>query len=277
MKIVIAGASGFIGKHLVSSFVGHEVIALQRSSKAILGSVTSIWDAKTPESCQSAIEKSDVVINLVGAPISLKWTEENKKLILDSRVESTEAIGQAIQRCDAPPKIWINASAMGYYGDTGERDIDETSPPGTDFLADVCKAWEASALKHDLSTKRAFMRSGMVLGKDGGALPTLAKLTKAFLGGAAGSGKQWVPWIHIEDLVGMFHLVIEKEWDGPMNGCSPNTVRNQELMAEVRKTLHRPWSPPVPAFMLGIVGKLGGPAPELTLNSCKATPSALKN
>jgi len=233
------------------------------------------WDGKSVGPWRERIGGRDtVLINLAGSPISVKWTPENRRKILDSRLEPTRAIGEAISSLNDPPRLWINASAVGYYGDRGDDFLTESAQPGTGFLADVCRQWESCA-EEAAETRLCLPRIGVVLASDGGALPVLAKLTKAFLGGAAGSGRQYMPWIHIDDLAKAFLHIVDEGIEGPVNLVAPEPARNSEFMAALRARFHRPFSPPIPAFAMRAVGSLIGPDASLVLDSVRAVPQAL--
>jgi uncharacterized protein (TIGR01777 family) len=195
---------------------------------------------------------------------------------LNSRVESTSALRDAILSSANPPKIWLNASAVGYYGNRGDEILTEESRPGTGFLPDTCIAWENSAkLPDGHPTRLALIRTGIVLGEDGGALAPLVKLTRWYLGGHAGNGQQWMPWVHIVDLCKAYEYAIKEPITGPLNASAPNPVTNADFMRSLRHVLNRPWSPPVPEFALKIVGATTGPDASVILDSIRAVPKAL--
>jgi uncharacterized protein (TIGR01777 family) len=276
-KLVLAGGSGFIGKALVNHFSDWDVVLLTRGN--FLSQTRSVqWDGRSQGAWAKEVDGADAVINLAGAPITLKWTPENRKKIVDSRVESTTAIGQAISEASNPPPVWVNSSAVGFYGNRGDEVLDEGSSAGSGFLAEACQAWEEAMLAISLpKTRCSLMRTGIVLGRGGGALDPLSKLAKVGLGGSAGDGAQWIPWIHIEDLCRMCRWMLEAG-TGPVNGCAPEPARNRDFMAALRHAVKRPWSPPVPRPVLQIVGKLFGPDPETILGSTRVVPRfALEN
>ena len=279
MKAIIAGGSGFIGRALIEEFSngGYEVAVLSRSNKAIRDAETIQWDGKTVGPWAESLEGADAILNVVGENVFTHWTDEKKARLMNSRVEPTKAIAQAIDQCKNPPASWVNASAVGYYGDTGDTQVTETSPPGNDFLAEICKNWEAAQAECTCQhTKKCAVRIGFVLGKDGGAFPILRKLTKSFLGSQQGSGKQWVPWIHVEDLARVFRLCVEQRLESPIKGVGSQPVTNAELMSTLRKQMHRPWTPPAPklAFALGSLVTL--PPTGVTLASQRAMPARLE-
>ena len=273
-KIVIAGGSGFIGNALILELkADYEVVILSRSAKLIEDATVAQWTGHDLGDWTTYVDGAFALINLVGEPITLPWTDENKKKILDSRVESTTLMAKAIRTVKAPPKVWINASAVGYYGDTGDEVKDETSPAGDDFLAETCLAWERAQDETEVpQTRKVKLRVGFVLGRDGGAFPQLAKLTKGFLGGAVGNGHQWVPWIDLRDLARMFRWAAETEIKGHINGVGPEPVQKKDLMAAMRHAAHRPWSPPAPAFAVKLAGSVIGMQTDVALVSQRAVP-----
>lgn len=275
-RVVLAGGAGFVGRALIREFVdaGYEVVVLSRSGKAVEGTTVARWDGANLGDWVSYLDGASAVVNLAGEPVTLRWTDENKRKILESRVESTALIGKAIRGCGTPPQVWVNASAVGYYGDTGDTQMDEASPAGEGFLAETCLAWERAQEEAETpSTRKARVRIGFVLGRDGGAFPELAKLTKRFLGGAQGSGRQWIPWIDVRDLARLFRWVVEGETKGALNGVGPSPVRNGELMEAMRKAGHRPWSPPAPGFAIKLAGAFMGMQTDVALVSQRAVPT----
>lgn len=273
LKVVIAGASGLIGQALVNALSGHEVVALNRSAKPQAGARVVQWDGASLGSWERELEGADALVNLAGAPVTLKWTKENKRLITESRVHTTEMLSQAVAACNEPPKVWVNGSAVGFYGDTGDTTVDEAAPSGKGFLPELCLAWERAVDFAPSPTRKVLLRTGVVLSNHGGAFPPLLKLAKLFLGGPAGKGKQWMPWIHIEDEVRLIQWCFDNDVRGPVNACAPLPVQNSELMRLLRSLVRRPWSPPVPEFALRVVGKTMGPDPEVVLMSSKVLPT----
>jgi uncharacterized protein (TIGR01777 family) len=274
-KVVIAGGAGLIGNALAGHLLdqGDDPVILSR--RPAVGPYRTVdWDPHTLGHWAAELEGAKAVVNLCGAPISMKWTVANRWKILESRVQSTTILSAAIRTASEPPPVWINGSATGYYGDRGDELLDEVSSLGTGFLADVCRDWEEAATTHDLpATRLVLIRTGVVLSRTGGALDPLRKITNLFLGGAAGSGGQWMSWIHLQDIVRLLTWSIETEIEGPVNGCSPSPVTNHELMERLRRLAHRPWSPPAPGIALSIANLLGGPDPSLLLGSTRAIPA----
>lgn len=231
------------------------------------------WDGRRIGDWAKELAGASLVVNLSGSSINQVWTDSAKREILLSRIESTRAIGAALAECDRPPSVWINASAIGYYGDTGSFEVSEASPPGEGFLAETCAAWEAAVDEFDSPVRRVKMRTGVVLGRGGGALEQLLRLTRLFLGGSAGSGRQFISWIHLRDLVSMFAwAAAESEIVGPVNAVSPNPVTNAVFMRELRSSVHRPWSPPAPAALLRLGARLAGTEGDLVLMSQRVFP-----
>ncbi|MBX3117778.1 MAG: TIGR01777 family oxidoreductase [Fimbriimonadaceae bacterium] len=274
-KIVIAGATGFLGraiaKHLHAS--GYEVVALSRKYKPVAGAREVRWDGKTVGEWASELEGAAAVINLSGAPVAKRWTLAYRELIVSSRVDPTRAIGEAILACKTSPPVWINASAVGIYGDAGDQLQNEDSRLGDDFLAMTTIAWEKAATDFSLPATRLVQpRIGVVLGEGGGAFDLLLKLTRWFLGGHLGDGKQWLSWIHIDDLTGIVLWSLENpEIHGPINTVAPAPERNRDFMFELRRAARRPWSPPVPWFAVRLLEKLGGPTTEPAVASTRAS------
>ncbi len=277
MKVFIAGGTGFIGPHLIRAFnkAGFEVTALiRRREKAVLlpkGTNLVFGDPLAPGSWQEECNKASVVVNLVGANIFSSWTKDYKRLIRESRVKATHNIVSSL--CEGA--VLLNASAVGFYGaNRGEEEITEESPPGCDFLAQVCQEWEAAALSGSQRGARVcIMRLGVVLGKDGGALAKMLPPFRLGLGGPVGSGRQWFPWIHIEDLTrAVLFLAQREDLSGPFNFVAPQPVRNKEFVETLAKILKRPAVFKVPSFMLKI---LLGERADLLLGSIKAKPKRL--
>lgn len=276
-RIVIAGGTGFIGSALASEWraEGREVVILTRSKRDRTdGVIEASWDGTSLGDWVQHLESADAVINLAGKNVKCLHTPENVQALMDSRVNAIRAIAQALERLKNPPGAWIQAGAVGYYGNAKTRLCDENAPNGMDPLADICRQCEyafrtAAAPK----TRKVLLRIGFVLGRDGGALPILARMTRWFLGGSAGSGKQYVSWIHIRDLVRMFQdAAARNELSGTFNAVGPNPATNRELMRALRRTLHRPWSPPAPAWAVRMGARYMKFEPSLALDGCRVIP-----
>ena len=279
-RIVIAGGSGFIGSALAREWLARngEVVVLTRSPRKRDDGVTEVeWSGAHIGEWIKYLDAAEAVINLAGKNINCRHTPENVRELMESRVNSVGAIAMALEHVKAPPKVWVQASAIGYYGDAEERICDETSPNGMDALADICRQWEY-AFNTALApkTRKVLLRIGVVLGRDGGALPVLARLTKWFLGGSAGSGKQFMSWIQTKDLMRLFsQSIARQDWVGTFNAVAPNAVPNKEFMRQLRRTLHRPWSPPAPAWAVRMGARLMKTEPSLVLAGCRVVPKRL--
>jgi uncharacterized protein len=262
MKIAITGATGFVGSKLVEKLTerGDEIIIFVRNvNKAnrifpaqSFPQLTIIEaDLKTAGDWQKSLSGCDAVVNLAGEPIAERWTKERKQEIIDSRTITTRNLVAAIQQAEIKPKTLVSASAIGYYGTSETAVFDETSPSGDDFLAEVCRAWEAEALPVKASGVRlAILRIGIVLG-DGGALGKMLAPFKMFAGGPIGSGNQWFSWIHRDDLVGLIIAAIDRaELSGTFNATAPQPVRMKEFCQTLGEVLNRPSWLPVPSFVL---------------------------
>ncbi len=269
MKIFISGGTGFIGKPLTEELIssGHELIIISRAQRNNEKDITYIpWDK---EAIQSAINKSDIVINLAGESIAAKrWTKEQKDLLYKSRIVTTQLIVNAINNSPNKLKKLINASAIGIYGDRKDEKLTEKSQSGSGFLSDLCKEWEAEAKK--AKTSVIVLRTGIVLGKGGGALEKIIPPFKMFLGGPLGCGNQYMPWIAIDDVIGLIKFAIENDnVSGVLNVTSPNPVTNKEFSNVLGKVLHRPTFMPAPEFALKL---LLGEMSELLLSSQRVIP-----
>jgi hypothetical protein len=276
-RIVLAGGSGFIGRSLSPFLISknYEVIVLTRAESDQHGAVRQAhWDGKTPGEWVQLVNSAAAVVNLTGRSINCRHTPENRREIIDSRVDSVRVLGQAIEQCVQPPKAFVQIAGVGIYGDKGERICDEATEPGDDFVAEVCQKWEAPFTSIDVSrTRKVLLRLGVVLGPNGGFLEVLGRLSRWFLGGQVGNGRQYISWIHITDLTRMLLAGVENQaLTGRFNASSPNPVTNAEFMRELRRALHRPWSPPVPEFAARIGSCLMGTEASLALVSQRCVP-----
>lgn len=270
-RVVIAGGSGFIGQSLAKALLvrGYDVTVLTRSPQGHTGYRQVEWDGAHVGEWINCLNGAEAVVNLAGRGVNCPHTPENVREILESRVNSVRAIAQSLVHVKNPPRVWVQAGAVGFYGDTKDRLCDESSPVGDDLLAGVCKLWEdafnsATAPK----TRRTVLRIGFVLGKNGGALPVLSKLTKWFLGGRVGNGRQFISWIHLADLTRMLVEVIERQdLSGTFNAVGLNPEMNKFFMRELRHVLHRPWSPPAPGLAVRLGARWMGSEPSLALSS----------
>lgn len=260
MKVFITGATGFIGQAIVKRLLadGHAVTAWVRSpqrAKQQLGAVQVVDAGGGEAAMTAAIDPVDAIINLAGESVAGKrWSAAAKKAMWSSRVDTTEMIARAIA-AHPRKRAFVSGSAVGYYGDTHDREVDEHSPPGEGFLAELCVAWEAAARAAESpDTRVCLVRTGLVLGRDGGALGTMLPLFKLGLGGRLGDGSQYFPWIHLADEVGILaQALVDPAWSGPVNAVAPGIVTNREFTASLGRALHRPTVLPAPAFALKAV------------------------
>lgn len=277
-KLILAGGSGFLGNALIQYFeeACHEIVVLSRTPKTNHGNVKYVvWDGVKVADWASELEHADAVINLSGKNVNCRYTTENKKEIMASRINSTTAIGKAIQQLQNPPKLWINFSAVAIYEKSYGLAMDENSDqPGTGFMYEVCKAWERAVDQTELSsTRKVILRVSMVIGKEAGVYKTLLPLVKLGLGGKAGNGKQMVSWIHLQDLCRMINwLIANPTANGVYNAAAPNPVTNIQFMQAFRKSVGMPVGFPAPAFAVKIGAFLLGTEPELVIDSVNVTP-----
>jgi uncharacterized protein (TIGR01777 family) len=279
MKLVIAGASGFIGSLLVQRLVqrGDTLLLLSRRRQAASAGPSTtwvVWEPGQSGSWEEAMDGADGVINLAGEGIAEKrWTAERKEQIRRSRIESTRALVGALARAKSKPQFLINASAVGYYGSRGDETLTEESAPGQDYLAQVCVAWEAEARKaQDQGARVALLRTGIVLAKGKGALAKMVTPFKFFVGGPLGSGQQWMPWIHIEDEIALILFLMENaNAQGSFNATAPHPVTMEEFCKGLGKVLNRPAWASVPASLLTL---LLGEMADVVLGSQRALPKA---
>jgi uncharacterized protein (TIGR01777 family) len=257
--ILITGASGLIGPKLIRNLLekGHSVSVLSRNPHKIKGVQVFKWDIDNQTIDNESLNGVDTIIHLAGAGIAdERWTKARKQLIVDSRVLSTQLLYRAIEETKAPIKTIISASAVGFYGDRADEILTESSSNGTGFLADCCRQWENAVDEgQKFGVRLVKFRIGLVLAKQGGALAKLETPVSLFLGAPLGSGKQWMPWIHVKDLLALFEKAIENpEFEGTFNACSPIPVTNFEFTKILAKTLFRPvWPIKVPEFVLKAV------------------------
>ncbi len=276
MKILIGGATGFIGSALVPFLknYGHEVTILTRKRDDPRG---IFWNPDESQLDGNALEGFDAIINLAGENIAGRWSEAKKQKILDSRVKSTQLLCQTLSKLKKQPQVLLNASAIGYYGYHLEKEVDETAPKGDGFLAEVCQQWEnATQAAKDAGIRTVIMRFGVVLSPQGGALAKMLTPFKWGLGGVVGSGKQWMSWIALDDLLdAIFHFLTHPECEGPFNVVSPHPVTNEIFTKELSEVLNRPAFFPLPAFIAKWL--LGQMAEEVLLSDAKVRPLNLQN
>jgi uncharacterized protein len=283
MKVLVTGSTGLIGSALVHELkqAGHTVCRLvrpQTNTAAVRGNNTFDvnWNPASGELGGAAVG-ADAVVNLAGASIADgRWTPERKNLLRSSRVDTTRALVNALAKMAARPRVLVSASAIGFYGNRGDEILNEESPPGGDFLSSVARDWEREAQKAEtLGIHVVLPRMGVVLAKQGGALPQMAKPFRMGVGGKLGSGRQWMSWINLDDAVAIFRLALETgNARGAINVVSPQPVRNAEFTHALAKALHRPALFPAPAFALRLM--LGEMADALLLSSQHVVPDRLE-
>jgi uncharacterized protein len=278
MKILITGASGLIGKALQESFKqkGHQMLLASRSEAKDDRHIQ--WSVETGfrDEDLSRLEGLDAVVHLAGENVSgLRWTDEKKKAIRDSRVFGTRSMIETFDKLAEKPKVFISGSAIGFYGDRGDEELTESSSAGKTFLADVCREWESESRRaEDLGIRTVLLRTGIVLSKDGGALATMLTPFKFGVGGVVGDGKQWMSWISLDDVVGIVNFVLENETvRGAVNVVAPNPVSNEQFTKSLGTVLYRPTFLPLPEFAVHMVfGEMGD---ALLLDSTKVIPKRL--
>lgn len=277
MKVLITGASGLIGTALQRSFAvkGCEMLLAGRGEPKSANEIQ--FEAETGFGEPERLDGIDVAINLAGEPISGRWTDEKKRKIRDSRVHGARTVVEALSQLKSKPKVLVSASGIGYYGDRGDDVMTEMSGAGDTFLANVCRDWEAEARRaEDLGIRTVLLRTGVVLSKDGGALAEMLTPFKFGVGGIIGSGKQWMSWIALEDIISVYERAVEDEtMRGAFNACSPDPVTNERFTKVMGKVLYRPTILPLPEFAVNFLfGEMGD---ALLLDSTRATPKRLQD
>jgi uncharacterized protein (TIGR01777 family) len=261
MKIFITGATGFIGRALVLRLQreGHSLTALARNpegARSQLGADVHVLPADmSDEMLREVLSAQDAVVNLAGEPLIGRWTKKRRERIVESRVGLTERLVEAMAASSSPPRVLVSGSAVGFYGDRGDEMLTEESAPGADFLATLCADWEDAALSaRAFGTRVVVLRTGIVLGSDGGALARLLLPFRLGLGGPIGSGRQYMPWIHLHDHVEMISAALQDDrWEGAVNAVGPAPVTNREFARALGRALRRPAFMPLPGFALKAV------------------------
>jgi uncharacterized protein len=279
MKVVIAGATGFLGEPLARALAadGHDIVILTRRAGAPRGAAGARFLTWRPGAGRgpwaAEIDGAAAVLNLAGESIAARrWSNSQKQRILDSRVQATRTLAEAIRSASRPPPVFVSGSAVGYYGPRADEVVTEEQPPGSDFLAKVCAAWEAEAIQARPVTRVVCIRTGLVIENGGGALPRMVLPFKFGAGGPLGSGRQYMPWIHRDDWVTLVRWTIATPAaDGPINATAPNPVTNAEFSHALGRALHRPAFMPAPAFALRLA--LGEMADALLLSGQRAVPA----
>jgi uncharacterized protein (TIGR01777 family) len=274
----MSGASGLIGSALQASLAAqvsqHEIEIMSMVRGASKDAAQVSWDFRTPLS-PNAVSGFDAVIHLAGESVVGRWTAEKKKSIRDSRVLGTNNLASALAKAAPKPKVFICASAIGYYGDRGDEIMREESASGSGFLSELCRDWEAaSRIAAEAGIRTINLRTGLVLSEKGGALRSMLTPFKLGLGGRIGSGRQWCSWIHIDDMVGGIHHAMNTSLSGPINMTAPQPLRNAEFTRILADVLSRPAIVPVPPFALKVIfGKMA--AEEMFLASQRVAPEKL--
>ena len=277
MRVFITGATGFIGRALTLRLLGagHQVVAWVRDGARARGVLPSDVElVSTNSNIADQIARADAVVNLAGEPVFAgRWTPARKRAIAESRLNLTRAIANTIAQASSRPAVFISASAVGYYGDRGDEIVDDDALSGSDFLATLCRDWEVAALA--ASGTRVFLaRTGIVLGANGGALPNMLMPFRFGMGGPIGSGRQYVPWIHLDDELAIILAALDDDrMRGPMIAAAPNPVTSRNLAKAIGAVLHRPAIMPVPAVALRI---LLGEASLMLLASQRVRPRRLE-
>ena len=279
MKILVSGSHGLVGKALINSLTtdGHEVLKLVRHARAF-GAPEVEWHPNQGQLDAQHLEGFDVVVHLAGESIaSGRWTDSKKRAIRESRVKGTSLLSEVLTRLSRPPSLFLCASAIGYYGNRGDELLTEQSAPGEDFLSSVCIEWEnATKPAMEKGIRTIHTRFGVILDSEGGALAQMLTPFRMGIGGRVGSGKQWMSWIALEDVVnGLKFLIADKPVHGPVNFVAPNPVTNAEFTKTLGRVLSRPTIFPVPAF--GARLAFGELADALLLSSQKVEPSVLED
>ncbi len=278
MKVLITGASGLLGQALQESFKdkGYEMLLASRKEPEDDRHIQ--WSIEGGFTDPEKLEGVDVVVHLAGENVSgLRWTDEKKKAIHDSRVLGTRNVVDAISKLKKKPKTFIASSAIGFYGERGDEEVVESSAAGDNFLAGVCKEWEAESRRaEDAGIRTVLLRTGIVLSKDGGALATMLLPFKMGVGGVVGSGKQWMSWISLDDEIAIINYCIENEnIRGAVNAVAPNPVTNLEFTKTLGEVLYRPTFLPLPEFAVSMIfGEMGD---ALLLASTKVIPKRLED
>ncbi|MBP6003627.1 MAG: TIGR01777 family oxidoreductase [Pyrinomonadaceae bacterium] len=278
MKVLITGASGLVGTELQKSFSAKGYDMLLASRKEPTDDKHVKWSIEDGFADPEKLEGIDVIVHLAGENVSgLRWTDDKKKAIRDSRVLGTRNVVDAISKLKNKPKTFIASSAIGFYGERGEEECTESSAVGDNFLAGVCKEWEAESRRaEDAGIRTVLLRTGIVLSKDGGALATMLLPFKMGVGGVVGSGKQWMSWISLDDEIAIINYAIENDnIRGAVNAVAPNPVTNQEFTKTLGEVLYRPTFLPLPEFAVSMIfGEMGD---ALLLASTKVMPKRLED
>jgi uncharacterized protein (TIGR01777 family) len=277
-RVTVTGATGLIGSRLVRALGerGDEVTVLSRSPErareAFGGDVQAhAWDPGAGPAPAEALAGRDAVVHLAGENVAQRWSDDSKRRIRDSREQGTRNLVAGLKAADPRPAVLVSSSAVGYYGPHGDEELPEDTPPGSDFLAEVCVVWEREAqVAEDLGLRVVLVRTGVVLDKDGGALGKMLPFFKAGVGGPVAGGKQLMPWVHADDVAGIYLRAIDDAaWSGAVNATAPQPVTNKAFSKALGRVLHRPALAPVPAFAIQL---LYGDMSEIVTKGQNAVP-----
>jgi uncharacterized protein (TIGR01777 family) len=262
-RVTVTGATGRVGRHLVKALKdrGDDVCVLSRNperASELLGVEAIEWDPKAGGAPAEALAGRDAIVHLAGEDVGQRWSDDTKAEIMASREKGTRNLITGIFAAEPRPPVLVGASASGYYGPHGDEVVDESVGPGSDWLSDVCVRWEQNTDSAMLGLRVVKVRTGIVLDPDGGALAKMLPPFKAGVGGPIGSGKQYMPWIHLDDLIGLYLAAIDSpDFSGPINASAPTPVTNKEFSKALGKALHRPAVAPVPGFVIkGMYGQM---------------------
>lgn len=275
MRVLVTGATGLIGRRLLPRLEKPRILARDPArARRSLGEVEAIaWDGEGGAPPVAALDGIDAVVHLAGEPVAVRWTDAKRKSIRDSRILGTRGIVEAIaaRPAGSRPRVLVSSSAVGIYGDRGDETLDENSPAGQGFLAEVCRDWEVEALEaRELGVRVVLLRTGIVLDPAGGALGKMLTPFKLCLGGRLGPGTQWMPWIHVDDEVGLIlHALENEKVEGPLDATAPNPATNRDFTKALAKAVGRPAIFPVPGFVLRI---LVGEMASMLLGSQRVLP-----
>jgi uncharacterized protein (TIGR01777 family) len=279
MRITLTGATGPLGRRVVAALArrGDDVTVLSRDAaraREALGVEAVGWDPMGGPAPAAALSGRDGVVHLAGETVAQRWTDASRRRILDSRETGTRNLVAGLRALpeDERPRVLVSASAVGYYGKHGDERLDESAPPGDDFLAGVCVAWEReAAAAEDLGLRVVRVRTGVVLDRSGGALAKMLPFFRLGVGGPVAGGRQYLPWIHVDDVAGLYVAALDGEaWSGPMNGSAPEPATNKAFSRALGRALKRPAFAPVPAFAIRL---LYGDMAEIVVEGQRAVPA----
>ena len=276
MTIVIAGGTGTLGQRIAADFQeDRDVVVLTRSPRRNLPFRQVVWDGRSVGEWSKELESS-ILVNLAGELVDCRPTQANIELLRRSRVEPTRALALASHDCRRPPVLWLQGSSTAIYGDAGDAVITEDAsiPPGPPQMPGVARPWEEAA-KDGNADRQVIFRMSLVLDTDTPVLDRLSRIVKLGLGGRISTGRQWVSWIHVRDMLNALRFVIDNQIEGVLNVTSPHPVQNELLMKELRRHLNRPWSPPTPAPLVRLGAWLMGSDPEIALTGRRCVPGRL--